>query len=183
MTRAVRDPLSPPPFPAEVIVHAVWLYLRFSLSLRMVEDLLAARGLTVSHQTVRLWAEKFKRRFANEIRRRSAGKLGDTTGSSTPCDDHRQTRILRNGQTQHHARGRTPFAQGIEQPNREFTSADTTAKAHLEGLRISPTSPAFRLSSRPDCQISSTFHVTTSPPAIIANCAAAINMWAKMVKA
>jgi len=43
----------------------------------MVEDLLAARGIIVSHQTVRLWVEKFGRHFANEIRRRSAGKLGD----------------------------------------------------------------------------------------------------------
>ncbi|BCH67462.1 IS6 family transposase (plasmid) [Agrobacterium vitis] len=43
----------------------------------MVEDLLAARGIIVSHQTVRLWAEKFSRPFANEVRRRSAGKLGD----------------------------------------------------------------------------------------------------------
>ena len=64
-------------FPAEVIAQAVWLYLRFPLSLRMVEDLLAARGIIVSHQTVRLWVEKFGRHFANEIRRRSAGKLGD----------------------------------------------------------------------------------------------------------
>ncbi len=43
----------------------------------MVEDLLAARGITVSHQTVRLWAEKFGRTFANDIRHRSAGRLGD----------------------------------------------------------------------------------------------------------
>ena len=64
-------------FPAEVIAHAVWLYLRFPLSLRMVEDLLAARGIIVSHQTVRLWVEKFGRDFAGEIRRRSAGRLGD----------------------------------------------------------------------------------------------------------
>ena len=39
-------------FPAEVIEHAVWLYFRFLLSLRMVEDLLAARGIIVSHETV-----------------------------------------------------------------------------------------------------------------------------------
>lgn len=78
MTQTVRDPLyRRHRFPAEVIAHAVWLYLRFPLSLRMVEDLLAARGIIVSHQTVRLWAEKFGRHFANEIRRRSAGKLGD----------------------------------------------------------------------------------------------------------
>lgn len=43
----------------------------------MVEDVLAARGVIVSHQTVRLWAEKFGRHFAKEIRKRSIGKLGD----------------------------------------------------------------------------------------------------------
>ncbi len=58
-------------FPAEVIEHAVWLYFRFPLSLRMVEDLLAARGITVSHETVRCWAEKFGRIYANKIRRRA----------------------------------------------------------------------------------------------------------------
>lgn len=78
MTQAVRDPLYRcHRFPAEVIAHAVWLYLRFPLSLRMVEDLLAARGVIASHQTVRLWVEKFGRHFANDIRRRSAGRLGD----------------------------------------------------------------------------------------------------------
>lgn len=64
-------------FPAEIIAHAVWLYFRFPLSLRMVEDLLAARGIIVSHQTVQLWAEKFGPTFANDIRRRSSGQLGD----------------------------------------------------------------------------------------------------------
>ena len=43
----------------------------------MVEDLPAVRRIIVSHQTVRLWAEKFGRTFANEIRRRSSGRLGD----------------------------------------------------------------------------------------------------------
>jgi putative transposase len=63
-------------FPAEVIAHAVWLYFRFPLSLRMVEDLLAARGIIVSHETVRRWAEKFGRDFANKIRRRTP-QFGD----------------------------------------------------------------------------------------------------------
>jgi putative transposase len=63
-------------FPAEVIAHAVWLYFRFPLSLRMVEDLLAARGMIVSHETVRRWAEKFGRDFAKEVRRR-APQFGD----------------------------------------------------------------------------------------------------------
>jgi len=57
-------------FPAEVISHAVWLYFRFPLSLRMVDELLAARGIIVSHETVRQWALKFGQGFANQIRRR-----------------------------------------------------------------------------------------------------------------
>jgi putative transposase len=57
-------------FPPEVIGHAVWLYFRFPLSLRMVEEMLAARGITVSHETVRQWARKFGQAFANRVRRR-----------------------------------------------------------------------------------------------------------------
>jgi len=57
-------------FPAEVISHAVWLYFRFPLSPRMVDELLAARGIIVSHETVRQWALKFGQVFANQIRRR-----------------------------------------------------------------------------------------------------------------
>ena len=57
-------------FPAEVISHAVWLYFRFPLSLRMVEEMLAMRGIIVSHETVRQWARKFGQDFANRIRRR-----------------------------------------------------------------------------------------------------------------
>ncbi len=57
-------------FPAEVISHAIWLYFRFTLSLRMVEEMLAARGIEVSHETVRQWALKFGQSSANQIRRR-----------------------------------------------------------------------------------------------------------------
>ena len=57
-------------FPAEVISHAVWLYFRFPLSLRMMEEMLAARGILVSHETVRQWALKFGQDFANQIHRR-----------------------------------------------------------------------------------------------------------------
>ena len=56
-------------FPAEVISHAAWLYFRFPLSLRMVEEMLAARGIEVSHETVRQWALKFGQSFADQIRR------------------------------------------------------------------------------------------------------------------
>ena len=57
-------------FPAEIISYAVWLYFRFPLSLRMVDELLAARGIVVSYETVRQWARKFGQAFANQIRRR-----------------------------------------------------------------------------------------------------------------
>ena len=57
-------------FPAEVIGHAGWLYFRFPLSLRMVEEMLAARGILVSHETVRQWALRFGQSFATQIRRR-----------------------------------------------------------------------------------------------------------------
>ena len=57
-------------FPAEVISYAIWLYFRFPLSLRMVEEMLAARGILVSYETVRQWALKFGQDFANKIRRR-----------------------------------------------------------------------------------------------------------------
>jgi putative transposase len=46
-------------FSAEIIGHAVWLYFGFPLGLRMVEELLAARAIIVSHETVRQWARKF----------------------------------------------------------------------------------------------------------------------------
>ena len=57
-------------FPPEVISQAIWLYFRFPLSLRMVEEMLAARGILVSHESVRQWARKFGQAFANQIRRR-----------------------------------------------------------------------------------------------------------------
>ena len=57
-------------FPAEPISHAAWLYSRFPLSLRTIDELLAARVVVVvSHETVREWALKFEQSIANQIRR------------------------------------------------------------------------------------------------------------------
>jgi putative transposase len=56
-------------FPPAVIQHAIWLYLRFTLSYRDVEDLLADRGLAVSYETVRRWVLKFGPRIARKLRR------------------------------------------------------------------------------------------------------------------
>ena len=67
------DPASPyrgRRFPVEVIAHAVRLYLRFALSFRDVEELLAERGIQVSYETVRRWVAKFGTCYAEELRRR-----------------------------------------------------------------------------------------------------------------
>jgi putative transposase len=56
-------------FPSEIISHAVWLYFRFSLSFRDVEELLAQRGIVVTSETVRQWCLKFGQSYANELRR------------------------------------------------------------------------------------------------------------------
>ncbi len=57
-------------FPPDVIRHAVWLYLRFALSLRDVEEMLAERGLDLTYETVRRWVTKFGPLFARELRKR-----------------------------------------------------------------------------------------------------------------
>ena len=74
---------SPPPsyrgyrFPPEIISHAVWLYHRFGLSFRDVEDLLAERGVTVTYESIRQWCLTFGLDYARRLRRRR-GRMGDT---------------------------------------------------------------------------------------------------------
>jgi putative transposase len=64
-------------FPSQVISHAVWLYHRFTLSFRDVEELLAARGISVTYETVRNWCLKFGNQYCSQIRKKR-GQLGDT---------------------------------------------------------------------------------------------------------
>ena len=64
-------------FPPEIISHAVWLYYRFCLSFRDVENLLAKRGVIVSYETIRQWSRKFGAAYARKLKRRE-GRLGDT---------------------------------------------------------------------------------------------------------
>ena len=64
-------------FPPEIISHAVWLYHRYCMSVRDVEDLLAERGIIVSYETIRQWCGKFGPDYARQLKRRQ-GRLGDT---------------------------------------------------------------------------------------------------------
>src|SRR2546428_6151447 len=57
-------------FPVEVISHAVWLYFRFCLSFRDVEELLLERGVVVTYEAIRKWCRKFGQQYANRLRRR-----------------------------------------------------------------------------------------------------------------
>ncbi len=71
----MKEQMSPPAykrhrFPPEIIAHAVWLYFRFALSYRDVEELLAERGVIVTYETVRQWCHKFGQTYANALRRR-----------------------------------------------------------------------------------------------------------------
>lgn len=57
-------------FPPEIIAHALWLYFRFPLSLRLVEEMLLERGILVSYETVRRWASKFGHAYTRRLRRK-----------------------------------------------------------------------------------------------------------------
>ena len=70
-------------FPPEIIQHAIWLYLRFTLSFRDVEDLLAERGISVPYETIRRWVNRFRPLIVDDLRKRrpSLTPLGILTKS------------------------------------------------------------------------------------------------------
>ncbi len=64
-------------FPSEIIQYAVWLYYRFNVSHRDIEDLLAERGIEVSYESIRMWCNKFGPQYARRLKRKHQG-YGDT---------------------------------------------------------------------------------------------------------
>lgn len=64
-------------FPPDIIQYAVWLYYRFNLSYRDIEDLLAEKGIEVSYESIRLWCNKFGKHFARRLKQLHQGH-GDT---------------------------------------------------------------------------------------------------------
>jgi putative transposase len=63
-------------YPPEIIGYAVWLYHRFTLSFRDIEDLLAHRGVVVSYEAIRLWCMRFGPSYAQRLRKKSH-RFGD----------------------------------------------------------------------------------------------------------
>jgi len=61
-------------FPQQISAHAVWLYFRFPLSLRMVEEMLLERGIVVSYETIRRWGRKFGLVYAKQLRRKKPSR-------------------------------------------------------------------------------------------------------------
>ena len=61
-------------FPPQIIAHAVWLYFRFPLSLRLVEEMLLERGIVVSYETIRRWGMKFGPTYARRLRRKTPSR-------------------------------------------------------------------------------------------------------------
>ena len=129
------DPASYPGyrFPTEIISHAVWLYHVFSLSLRDVELILAERGITVAHESIRQWGLKFGADFARKLRRRRP-QPGDIW--------HFDEVYLRiNGQL--HYLWRAVDQHGVVldilvQERRNATAAKRFFKRLLAGLRFKP---------------------------------------------
>jgi putative transposase len=76
-TSTLPNPYKHHRFPAEIISHGVWLYYRFCLSYRDVEELLCARGVLVTYEAIRKWCRKFGQPYANQLRRRRP-EPGDT---------------------------------------------------------------------------------------------------------
>ena len=70
-------------FPPEIISHCVWLYHRFPLSFRDVQELMLERGVDVSYETIRAWCDRFGQEYANQLRRRGRGRA--TNGTWMRC--------------------------------------------------------------------------------------------------
>src|SRR4029077_17533094 len=115
-------------FSPVVIQHAVWLYLRFTLSYRDVEDLLAERGLDVSYETVRSWVLKFGPVIARRLQRRRPRPSDRWHLDEMVCSDRRQADVPL---ACHRPRRRGPRHAGPESP-RQPGSVAVDAQASQE---------------------------------------------------
>ncbi len=120
-------------FPAEIISYAIWVYHRFCLSFRDVEDLLAERGIVVSYETIRLWCQKFGADYIRKLKRRQ-GRLGDTWHLD-------EVFIKINGQQQYLWRAVDQDGDVIDilvQPRRDQRAAEKFFRRLLQGQGKEP---------------------------------------------
>src|SRR5262249_42278587 len=82
-------------FPVEIISHAVWLYFRFCLSFRDVEELLFERGVVVTYEAVRKWCRKFGQQYAIQLRRRRPSPV--TSGRWMKCFSPSRASVIISG--------------------------------------------------------------------------------------
>ena len=73
-------------FPTEIISHCVWLYFRFCLSYRDVEEIMAERGVAVTYETIRDWSQKFGGTYAKRLRSRTP-RPGARANGLLACDE------------------------------------------------------------------------------------------------
>ncbi len=120
-------------FPPEIISYAVWVYHRFCLSFRDVEDLLAERGIIVSYETIRIWCWKFGPDYTRKLKRRQ-GRLGDIW--------HLDEVFIRiNGKQQYLWRAVDQDGDVIDilvQPRRDQRAAERFFRRLLRGQRKEP---------------------------------------------
>ena len=128
-----RSPYSGYRFPPEIISYCVWLYFRFSVSYRDIEELMAERGVTVTYESIRAWCYKFGQDYAKRIRARR-GQLGDTW--------HLDEVYLKiDGRLQYLWRAVDQDGSVLDilvQPRRDKNAAARFFKKLLRGLRYAP---------------------------------------------
>ena len=120
-------------FQVEIIGYAIWVYHRFSMSFRDVEDLLAERGIDVSYETIRLWCEKFGPDYVRKLKRRQ-GRLGDTWNLD-------EVFIRINGRQQNLWRAVDQDGDVIDilvQPRRDQRAAERFLRRLVRGQRTVP---------------------------------------------
>ena len=126
MTTTARPSYAGYRFPAEIISHAVWLYFRFPLSLRTWTNCWP-RGIVVSHETVRQWAQSTE----GSAGAASGMVNGGTEVRASVCQPGPPQAVrsgLRRGQARGNALDRAPEAQGAEQRGGKLAPADPTAR-------------------------------------------------------
>ena len=120
-------------FPVEIISHGVWLYYRFCLSYRDVEELLFVRGIIVSHEAIRKWCRKFGQQYANQLRRRRP----------RPGDKWHLDEVFLTINGERHYLWRAVDQDGnvldiLVQRGRDKTAAKTFFRKLLKGLTYAP---------------------------------------------